>query len=359
MTLALAVSATSCTDDFPSSGVIGDGESQVSATIEFEPLVPALDESRGTPGDAIKYINNLTLFVYTGEGGLLKILNTSDLTDYKVEKDVAVTAPSGNKVDGSSEANQTQAESTTCRATFTLPLQYGNYMIYAVANMGDFPKDEETMKKYRTPDALKQLTVEWNSTNIAANNAMFGYMTASGVEHETAAGFDASPVAVNAPRVSLHAWLKRTASKVTLVYDGSGLKNGIQIYIRSVTIKDIPKYCKIGENNTVSKDYNELITTGESIYYNENGEMEPGTTENSTSHMKWMVVNKGNGLQGAVTRDESGKVVTPHSETNQALYFFENLQGDYKDAPDKQKYDKKQIWDNVGENITKPDPTRL
>ena len=153
-----AVFVTSCTDDLqiPDDVVIGEGTSTVSASVEFEPLAAALDKSRGTVGDAIKYIDNLTLFVYNSEGFIYKIMNTSDFENWNVQKDVEVTMPSDGKVDGSNEANQSQAEKATCKATFNMQLPYGKYMIYAVANMGSFPTDEEALKAYRTPDLLKK-----------------------------------------------------------------------------------------------------------------------------------------------------------------------------------------------------------
>lgn len=346
-----AVFVTSCTDDLqiPDDVVIGEGTSTVSASVEFEPLAAALDKSRGTAGDAIKYIEDLTLFIYDSEGHIYRIMNTPDFTNWDIQKDVAVTMPSGSKVDGSDQANQSQAEKTTCKATFNMQLPYGKYLIYAVANMGSFPTDEESLKAYRTPDLLKGKTVEWQS-DVKKNNQMFGYMTLSGSDHETSAGFDPTPVTINKKNISLHSWLKRAASKVTIVYDGSNLKNGIQIYIKSVTIKDIPRYCKIGENNTIS-DAESLISVGESIYYDANGMLGTDATGNDDNFRNWMIVNKGNGPQGAVTRDENGQVTT-HSETDQALYFYENLQGNY---PGQKQYYKRQIWEEVGENITKPD----
>ena len=337
------VAVTACTDDFEIPDlVIGEGTAKVAASVEFQPLVVSLDDSRGTPGDAIKEIKTLTLFIYNGEGSIYKILNTADLTNLKIEKNVEVTMPSDDKVDAPANG---QAEKTTCKASFNMSLPYGRYIIYAVANMGDFATDEQGMHDYRTPDLLKKKTVEWNS-NVPENNQMFGYMTLSGAQHETSAGFDPTPVAVNSRNMSLHAWLKRAASKVTVVYDGSGLHNGIQIYIKSVTIKDIPKYCKIGENNTIL-DADSLISKGETIYYGTEGMLAPDATGTDASYLNWMAVNKGNGLKGAVNK-ETG---VTHSETDQALYFYENLQGDY---PGNKNYYKPQIKDEVGDTINSP-----
>ena len=40
--------------------------------------------------------------------------------------------------------------------------------------------------------------------------------------------------------MELHAWIRRAASKVTIAYDATGLKEGVFIYLKSVQIKDIP-----------------------------------------------------------------------------------------------------------------------
>lgn len=39
----------------------------------------------------------------------------------------------------------------------------------------------------------------------------------------------------------------RAASKVTIAYDASGLKEGVFIYLKSVQIKDIPVNCYLGK----------------------------------------------------------------------------------------------------------------
>lgn len=47
--------------------------------------------------------------------------------------------------------------------------------------------------------------------------------------------------------MELHSWIRRAASKVTIAYDGSGLEDGVFIYLKSVTIKDIPQKCYLGK----------------------------------------------------------------------------------------------------------------
>lgn len=68
--------------------------------------------------------------------------------------------------------------------------------------------------------------------------------------------------------MELHAWIRRAASKVTIAYDASGLKEGVFIYLKSVQIKDIPVNCYLGKTNTPSEnEQSSLIKDGEIIKY--------------------------------------------------------------------------------------------
>ena len=61
---------------------------------------------------------------------------------------------------------------------------------------------------------------------------------------------------------------RRAASKVTIAYDASGLKEGVFIYLKSVQIKDIPVNCYLGKTNTPSEnEQSSLIKDGEIIKY--------------------------------------------------------------------------------------------
>lgn len=62
------------------------------------------------------------------------------------------------------------------------------------------------------------------------------------------------PLTINRPSIYLHSWLRRAASKLTIAYDGSRLKEGVFVYIKSVRIKDIPLQCYLGEDNNVGAE---------------------------------------------------------------------------------------------------------
>ena len=350
--LALLLPFAACTDDFPTGDYeIGEGEALVTASVDFHPLVATENETGGRavagsqPGDLIKSIDDLTVFMYDSEGKLVDIYTQDDFVDYSVKK----KGETGSNTDMPNDAGgkPVQSEESTSRATFTIKnVPFGKYRMYAVANMG-FEDNEDTRERFADEKDLRNVKVEWDQTNIANNKQMFGYFTLAGNDFETSDGFDAPVVPVSQKHVSLHSWIKRCASKVTVVYDGSGLHEGIFVYIKSITIKDIPRYCKIGNENSVhTTSADSMIVDGGVIYYSEQaeGEMAPGQKP-SDSYESWMRIANGTPLRGAVST-VNGEEVT-HTEYDRALYFYENCQGNY---PGQKKYDKRQQWDEVGFN---------
>ena len=116
--------------------------------------------------------------------------------------------------------------------------------MYAVVNMNRTLTEAETASE----EALRAIQLTWNAKSIASNNAMFGFFD---TEANKATVKTAAPdITINAQAVSLHAWVKRAASKVTVAYDGSNLYENVYIYIHSAQIKDIPAQCFLGKENT-------------------------------------------------------------------------------------------------------------
>lgn len=332
----LITSLTGCRDDDMPSFDYGIGETEIAVEVKFEPLSAALGETR-TPGNAIKGIETLSVIVYNSDDELIKVFNDIQLLQsYSYSVDGNDKMP----VDGNGNPIGDQAEATTAKASFTLPaLPYGRYKIYAIANMGSI-SDEDAMDI----NNLKQKEVVWNPSDIAKNNQMFGYFSLSDDQNNRAYGFDAPIVVINKNNKSIHAWIKRAASKVTVAFDPSGLKQDVWIYIHDVSIRDIPAYCKLGADNTPTS-YESLLNSYDTplselpasskIIYGENGELADGSTDPyqdfkndvpETVYSKWLTLAKGSGIKGS-----------DHSETANALYFFENMQGDYEGN---KKYDK-------------------
>lgn len=343
----------SCEDELRIDEIIPEGEGSVSFEVKYNPLRAVkvnTGESR-TAGNAIGSIekDKLTVYMYDAEENLVDIFPSSKFSDYEINQ-------SGNS-DMPSDGGK-QAESATAKATFTVAgIPFGKYYFYVIANMEALSKD-----KVPTVNDLKSMTVTWDVGDIAANNQMFGYFTYSG-DDESSKGFNAQLCTIAKKTTELHAWMKRAASKVTVCFDGSGLNENVWIYVKSVTIKDIPTTCTIGKENRVPiepidagttapgkepDNWNTVFAKGETLFYDKDGVIKTGTTAADDYH-NWLTVAKGSGIQGAVSKD--GK---EHQEDAEALYFYENCQGDFKDNPNKAWYDK-QVKDikETGENSWK------
>ena len=160
--------------------------------------------------------------------------------------------------------------------------------------------------------------------NIAANKQMFGFFSEASTEA------DAPLLTINKGGMVLHAWIRRAASKITIAYDGSKLEEGIFVYLKSVTIRDIPSVCLLGDTNIIQK-VEDLVTVGESIDYAK------GATEYNEF---WKArITKGkpyyySGCEVALTKDEyekKGGKKAAHAEDLTSLFFYENMQGNGKD----------------------------
>lgn len=337
------------------SGELGTEPVNVDVIIDFEPLEVTQNKVGGTrtPGNAHTKLENLVVFLYKGaegsstEGELYDIRYHNELNNLNISQKEQIGANEVSPYDN-------KGESTTARATFKLTnVDPGYYYIYAVANVGEeyIPGVKSTaLERFANADNLKKINLTWKSDDISANNQMFGYMT-SGDITTFSDGFEAAPVGIGINANKLHCWLKRASSKVTVVFDGSGLKDNIRIHIKKVTIKDIPNNCYLGADSKI-EDNNGMIPDGESLYYNSEGVLSAGTVNDDPDWRNWLTISNGSGRKGAVSINEEGEEEL-HSEYAEALYFFENLQGAY--PPDDKDHSKLQDWDKLGWIPENPD----
>ncbi len=296
--LCIGTLFTSCVNEDMEEPAVGKGESTLSVDIAFRPLSDPL--TTRTAGDTIKHINDLSIVIYKADetdGTLHSCTHYTSSNFTTTEADYPNSLPQGS--DGFAE------EKTRKTSTISIPnVPYGKYRMYAVVNIGRSLTEDETASE----EALRAIPLTWNASNIAANNAMFGFFDTEA--NKATVRTSAPEITINAQAVSLHAWVKRAASKVTVAYDGSNLKENIYIYIHSAQIKDIPAQCFLGKENTPGKDgytlNNTLIANGETINY----------TDDPTGTTVGLTVTKGNPKHGS-----------DHSETANALFFFENMQG--------------------------------
>ena len=277
----------------------------------------ALSRTRAA-GDALKDISSLHVLLYDKNKNLIK--------NWKI---YGYTVSDENRSNSDAE-NGSSAETTTKRATFKLPeeIGFGKYYMYAVANIPDLLTNTAYSEAIQTVDGLKNIPLTWDSEDVANNGQMIGFFTKSSAPVLSA---DDESLIVNEKSVKLHAWLRRAASKVTVAFDGSNLKEGVFIYIQSVQIKDIPSQCYLGKDNNVGREGYTLdmpgsgpdMSDGETITYHE-GEHDLQNFEygeGCASHR----ITVGSPYLGS------------HAETAPALYFYENMQGAGDSMPDKRQ----------------------
>lgn len=338
--VTLLLPLSSCVDDdlFIDNKTVAEGETEITASLSFPSFSPALHQSRavgGAPGTAISDIETLYILIYAPEEGTDDKGNTT--TVWKLEENgrilvtsadhsLQVTNPDADRVD-----KDAQEETETAHATFRLKHKNGTYKIYAVANV-DLSPEAVRDDDIDTPEKLKAINVAWNSDDISANNAMFGYFTKDvNTPTTTTETVDISP-----SNHQVHAWIRRAASKVTIAYDGSGLADGVEIYILAASIKDIPVKCPLGVSNKPDSK-NLLIEQGGSILYYKNDVNDPNPNELTLAGYEAVVTNQ----------SKTQKYGSDHSVSANALFFYENMQGKGKS--------KKQTAPGPGNNDGKTD----
>lgn len=334
----MIATVTSCYDEFMKQEFIGEGKASISATLDFKPMSSALSRTRAA-GDALKDINSLHVLLYGEDKKLIK--------NWKIEE---YTVSNEGRNDSDAE-NGSSAETSTKRATFKLPeeIGFGKYYMYAVANIPDLLTNSAYSEAIKTVDGLKNIPLTWDSEDVANNGQMIGFFTKSSAPALSA---DDESLIVNEKSVKLHAWLRRAASKVTVAFDGSKLKEGVFIYLQSVQIKDIPSQCYLGKENNVGKEGYTLavpengpdMIDGEIITYHEGDKAEDFE-------------------YGEGCADHRVTVGSPHfgshDETAPALYFYENMQGAGDNMPDKrQDADNNGILDFPGLPNKPEDPNK-
>ena len=320
----MILTVTGCYDEFMKEETIGEGKASISATLDFKPMSSALSRTRAA-GDVLKDISSLHVLLYDYD--TKELINESK---WKIEE-YSVSDEKRTDIDAEANPNGEHhtAETTTKRATFKLPeeINFGKYYMYAVANIPDLLTNTAYSEAIKTVDGLKNIPLTWDSKNVANNAQMIGFFTKKSAPALSA---DDESLVVNEKSVKLHAWLRRAASKVTVAYDGSALKEGVFIYLQSVQIKDIPSQCYLGKENNVGKtgytlDVPEIgpdMIDGEIITYHE------GDISDNFEY-------------GEDCIDHRVTVGSPHfgshEETAPALYFYENMQGADSSMPDKRQ----------------------
>ncbi len=328
---------TGCRDDLLDGGFSGDypeGETLVNFNIDYEPFSGQNLDTRGIPGKTMDKLDDLTLVAYDRYGNLMD--------GFPVEitpKDHGLVV-TNQKRDPENASNGQLGEKETKRANFAMQLPYGSYYIYAVSNIGSRNNSGElVVSSYSmlTSDKMKEIVAtreklldyatEWDETNPYNNFQMFGYFCNDALERapHTATGANDVKVSIDRSGLTIHSWMRRSCSKVTIDINGEELSNNVVVRIRRATIHDIPTTCKLGRPNTpasISQLYSykdnkyrpTRLNTGNQISYT-----------SSTDHTQWPMI----------TKDKPTFLTNPHEENAESLFLYENMQGDSEDKENK------------------------
>ncbi len=338
--LAVALSG-GCTDDLEiGDGSIPEGSSSCVVTVGYPAFTSALD-SRAA-GDAIKSIDTLWVVLFTPEG---EYVDKYQVNGYDIIENV--------RPDGSASS-----ESLTGTASFRLTLPNGRWRMCAVVNYPLDPSFTGNMS------ALQKLQCTWDASAIGNNAEMFGYFTntdkndkssmpKSDVDDNQEGGINSftGPIVTVGLGKPLHAWVRRAASKLTVAFNTANLRDNVFIYIKSMTIRDIPEQCYLGSKNSPGSDpdrelegiSDKLIDRGEVIYF-PGGKADQKWEDGRNYYKQWFELKNGTPVIGMHTIQNRGDIpyyadreipkqvidsliAREHSESVPALYFYENNQG--------------------------------
>mgnify|MGYP007066582076 CR=1 FL=1 len=357
----LLLLAASCRDDslFPDDPDL-EGSTTVELQFDFTPYAERQVRSfiDNPSGKTMAGIDDLAVLVYDKEGNLIPEmsmnLTAADLNVRDVPRE------------DSDASNNKAAESETARGTFKMDIEYGQYYIYGLANIGRYAKDGTTRlttslqelernhkEAIQTVEGLLKIQVEWDEDVLGNNKQMLGVFTDGRGDAPSTpdnSNLDSNPnyrrIAINRPGMTCHTWLRRCASKITIDFDGSNLLENTRVYFKQATVHDISKYCYLGTRNRI-ENANGMITNRKGGYTSDpgdpNDEYDPNNPKvhpnyrpvggtrilysNEADETKWPWVSKGH-KYGKYYDSVRGDSVEFHAESAPGLYLYENMQGD-------------------------------
>lgn len=297
--LAAAVALAGCTDDLIyETEEIPDAEVEIRGEVIYKPLVPMKVQTRAEDAPVgTKYtgIKSLYVFFFNSEG--------ERINEYCGEVNFTPAPSEG---------------STHEHVTFKKKVRTGRYYVYAVANICDNQKSG--LGKVTSIELLRKFRLDWND-RIEDDLEMFGVFRQGYAENASAPDnedFETDePITVTPDRNSLHSWVRRAVSKVTVDFDGTNLKDGVTVYIKNAVLKHVASGAFLGTSSHVGDDGIELGTSDYSITY--------GSGE---SHSAWPRVTK---TAPRFSPSEAWGVAGFHDDGAKALPCYENMQGTHED----------------------------
>lgn len=353
---AIALCLPGCEDDpfNKYGGDIPDGMTRVNITASFESFAETRLNSRyntyTTAGNLMNEVSDICLLAYDTDGNLMEGF-PMELTGY--------TSGTENRTDSDAAYNSSAENKTACIKKNNILMPYGEYYLVAVANIGEYKlvndkisitkKTSEVLENNAssigTLDGLRKFKVTWSDDNIRNNRQMLGFFTLSSQKHVPNSQSEFTTVTVNQPNLDLHCWLRRVASKITVDLDGSKLSEGVSVYVKNVRIFNIASDCTLGfgkQHNSETDSYtNYNHTAGEgSVKENQSHAINFST---DTDYNKWPQIAAGSPY---IIDPDTKEKKDLHSESADALFFFENMQGNKGPNGD---YDKMPVA-NIGDD---------
>lgn len=325
---AVAVTLIGCTDDLIDRTVeIPDAEVEIRGEVIYKPLVPTEVQTRAEAPEGTEYkgIKSLYVFFFNSKG----------------EKD-----------NYSGEVNFTTASSdgsTYERVTFKKKVRSGRYYVYAVANISDSQKSD--LMEVKSKEDLRKFKLDWND-DIGNDLEMFGVFRQGGAETVPGnEGFETDELLTITPdRNSLHSWVRRAVSKVTVDFDGTMLKSGVTVYIKNAVLKNVasgallgssPSKADSGSDTEAAADTDETVADDGKITCipSSNYSITYGEGED---HGGWPTVTKAKTFSPSEIWGDPG-VTSFHDDNAKALPCYENMQGTHDD--------KSKLQDSDGDGI--------
>lgn len=293
--VAMIAILTGCTDDiFPVPEDIPDVDVEVCGEVIFKPLVPTEVKTRTDAPDGAKYNGIKSLYVL--------FFDSEKKIAYRGEVEFT-----GNSADGGTHE----------RVTFKKKVRAGRYYVYAAVNIpADRICDLDTIS---TISGLRNFKIYWQD-NIEDDLEMFG------VFRQSSSGSTSIPdnerfeddalITILPTKSSIHSWVRRAVSKVTVDFDGKNLKDGVTVYIKDAKLVDVPDASFLGKGSHVDGKDITCVPSSYSIVYGIGG-----------AYSGWpTVTNNKSFAPPEVWTDCSA--ASFHDDAAKALPCYENLQGE-------------------------------
>lgn len=308
----IAIALVGCTDDLIYESVeIPDTEVEICGEVIYKPLVSTEVQTRAEAPDGVKYsgIKSLYVFFFNSEG--IKDEYSGDVNFTSVPSEGA----------------------THERVTFKKKVRSGRYYVFAVANISDTQKNALT--EVASIEDLRKFKLDWDD-DIEKDLEMFGVFKQDYTEGSVAPDnedFETEELLTITPdRNSLHSWVRRAVSKVTVDFDGTNLKDNVTVYIKNAVLKHVSSGALLGiSSKAVSNETEEAADGGNIICMSSNYSITYGE---GNDHSGWPMVTKSRTFSPTdVWGSQSG--VSFHDDNAKALPCYENMQGEPEDASKK------------------------